>query len=73
MGEAWGYRAWVDERAGTTLLTQSRGATVWEIATVQMRTVGISAINSPDAPISNVTVVGSTKEGDLLLLLGIHY
>ena len=73
VGEAWGYRAWVDERAGTTLLTKSRGATAQAVATVQMRTVGISALDSPDSPSSNVTLVGSTKGGDLLMLLAIRY
>ena len=71
-GEAWGYRAWVDERDGTTLLTKSRGATVQELATVRMRTIGLGAIDSPDSPLSNITLVGSTMEGNLMLVLALR-
>lgn len=58
IGSAWGYGAWADDRAGTTLITAPYAKNFQPLFTAQMSTSAIMAMNSPDYPGGNVTLAG---------------
>ncbi len=58
IGTAWGYGAWVDDQAKTTIITAQSGTTFQPLFTAQMTSIAIMAMGSPDSPSGNVTLVG---------------
>jgi hypothetical protein len=61
IGTAWGYGAWVDDQAKTTIVTAPGATTFQPLFTAQMASSAIMAMNGPDWPGGNVTLVGKIK------------
>lgn len=61
IGSAWGYGAWADDRAGTTIVTAPGATTFQPLFTARMTALAIMAMNGPDWPGGNVTLVGRTE------------
>jgi hypothetical protein len=58
IGSSWGYAAWVDDRAKTTIITAPGTTTFQPLFTAQMTSSAVMAMNSPDSPGGNITLVG---------------
>ncbi len=61
IGYAWGYGAWADERIDTTIVSAPETTVFEPLFTADMETVAIMAMNGPDWPGGNVTLVGRIK------------
>lgn len=61
VGAAWGYGAWVDDRTNTTIVTAPGATTFQPLFTAQITSSAIMAMNGPDWPGGNVTLVGKIK------------
>lgn len=61
IGAAWGYGAWADDRGKTTIITAPGQTTFQPLFSARMTTSAIMAMNSPDLPGGNVTLVGKIK------------
>ena len=73
IGSAWGYGAWADDRAGTTLITAPHAKAFQPLFTAQMATSAIMAMNGPDYPGGNVTLVGRVCGRLTVVTLEISY
>jgi len=73
IGTAWGYSAWVDDRAKTTIITAPGGTIFQPLFTAQMTSNAIMAMNSPDSPGGNVTLVGKIKGRMTVVTLEVGY
>ncbi len=73
IGAAWGYGAWVDDRAKVTIVTAPGATTFKPLFTAQMTSSTIMAMNSPDAPGGNVTLVGKIKGRLTVVTLEVGY
>jgi hypothetical protein len=73
VGSAWGYGAWADDRAGTTLVTAPYVKTFQPLFTAQMSTSAIMAMNGPDYPGGNVTLVGRVGDRLTVVTLEVGY
>lgn len=58
IGSSWGYNAWANHRTGTTIVTAPYVKTFVPLFTARMTTIAIMAMNGPDWPGGNVTLVG---------------
>jgi hypothetical protein len=70
---AWGYDAWGDDGAGLTIVTAPFGKSFQPLFTARMAVVAITAMNLPDAPAGNVTLVGRTGGRLLVVTLEVTY
>lgn len=73
IGTAWGYGAWADDRARTTIVTAPGATTFQPLFTAQMTSTAIMAMNSPDSPGGNVTLVGRIKGQLTVVTLEVRY
>ncbi|PZU06549.1 MAG: hypothetical protein DI606_17900 [Sphingobium sp.] len=73
VGSAWGYGAWADERDRTTLVTAPYTKTFQPLFTVEMLTSAIMAMNGPDFPGGNVTLVGRVGGRLTVITLEVGY
>ncbi|WP_267434073.1 hypothetical protein [Sphingomonas sp. GM_Shp_1] len=73
VGSAWGYGAWVDDKAGTTIVTAPRSQTFKPLFTAHMPVTAIMAMNSPDAPLGNVTLVGQLHGKPVVIVLEVSF
>jgi hypothetical protein len=73
IGTAWGYGAWVDDRTKTTIVTAPGATTFQPLFTAQMTSSAIMAMNGPDWPGGNVTLVGKIKGRLTVVTLEIGY
>lgn len=73
VGSAWGYGAWVDDKAGTTIVTAPRSQTFKPLFTARMPVTAIMAMNSPDAPLGNVTLVGQLHGKPVVIVLEVSF
>ena len=73
IGTAWGYGAWVDDRAKTTIVTAPGATTFQPLITAQMTSSAIMAMNGPDWPGGNVTLVGKVKGQLTVVTLEVGY
>ena len=73
IGAAWGYGAWADDRAKTTIITAPGATTFQPLFTAKMTTIAIMAMNGPDWPGGNVTLVGKTKGRLTVVTLEVGY
>ena len=73
IGGAWGYGAWADDRAGTALITAPYAKTFQPLFTAQMSTSAIMAMNGPDYPGGNVTLVGRVGDRLTVVTLEVGY
>jgi len=58
VGASWGYSAWLDRNGRSTIVTAPFSKTFEPLFIAQMPVSAIMAMNSPDAPMGNVTLVG---------------
>ncbi|SFO47753.1 hypothetical protein [Sphingomonas sp. OK281] len=73
IGAAWGYGAWVDDRAKVTIVTAPGATTFKPLFTGLMTSSTIMAMNSPDSPGGNVTLVGKIKGRLTIVTLEVGY
>lgn len=73
VGSAWGYGAWASDRAGTTLVTAPYAKIFQPLFTAQMSTSAIMAMNGPDFPGGNVTLVGRVGGRLTIVTLEVGY
>jgi hypothetical protein len=73
VGTAWGYAAWADDRAGTTIVTAPGREAFEPLFTARMAVSAIMAINGPDWPGGNMTLVGRIEGRLVVVVLQIAY
>jgi hypothetical protein len=73
IGTAWSYDAWADDRNGTTIVTAPYTKTYQPLFTARMKTIAIMAMNGPDWPGGNVTLVGRIKGRLTIVTLEVGY
>ena len=73
VGKAWGYAAWANDRAGLTIISAPFNKTFQPLFTVQMTTRAIMAMDGPDSPSGNVTLVGVIKDQLTIMTLEVGY
>lgn len=73
IGTAWGYGAWADRKAGTTIITAPGAHTFQPLFTARMTSTAIMAMNGPDWPGGNVTLVGEVRGKLTVLTLEVGY
>ncbi len=73
IGAAWGYGAWVDDHTGTTTITAPGAKTFQPLFKARMASSAIMAMNGPDWPGGNVTLVGKVKGKLTVLTLEVGY
>ncbi|WP_076715353.1 hypothetical protein V3I01_03650 [Sphingomonas sp. gentR] len=73
VGSAWSYDAWVDDKAGTTIVTAPYSKTFKPLFTAHMPVTAIMAMNSPDAPLGNVTLVGQLHGKPVVIVLEVSF
>jgi hypothetical protein len=73
IGAAWGYSAWVDDRAKVTIVTAPGTAIFKPLFTAQMTSTVIMAMSSPDSPSGNVTLVGKIRGRLTIVTLEVGY
>jgi hypothetical protein len=73
IGAAWGYAAWADEEAKITTITAPGATTFQPLFTAQMETIAIMAMNGPDWPGGNVTLVGKINDRLTVVTLEVGY
>jgi hypothetical protein len=73
VGSAWGYDAWADPRSGTTIVTVPHSKTFEPLFTARMATSAIMAMNGPDWPGGNVTLVGKVDGHLTVVTLEVGY
>jgi hypothetical protein len=73
VGSAWGYGAWADDRAGITLVTAPYAKIFQPLFTARMSTSAIMAMNGPDYPGGNVTLVGRVGGRLTVITLEVGY
>lgn len=73
VGSAWSYDAWADDKAGTTIVTAPYSKTFKPLFTAYMPVTAIMAMNSPDAPLGNVTLVGQLHGKPVVIVLEVSF
>ena len=73
VGAAWGYAAWRDDPAHTTIVTAPYAKTWQPLFRAEMATMGIMAMNGPDYPGGNVTLVGKINGRLTLVTLEVGF
>jgi len=73
VGEAWGYGAWIDQREGTTIITAPGAKTFKPLFKAQMISSAVMAMNGPDWPGGNVTLVGRVRGKLTVVTLEVGY
>ena len=73
VGAAWGYGAWTDMRAETTVVTAPNATTFQPLFTARMATDAIAAMNGPDWPGGNITLVGRIGRRLTVVTLEVGY
>lgn len=73
IGMAWGYGAWADDRAKATIVTAPGAATFQPLFTARMTASAIMAMNGPDWPGGNVTLVGEIEGRLTVVTLEVGY
>jgi hypothetical protein len=73
IGSSWGYAAWVDDRAKTTIITAPGATTFQPLFTAQMTSSAMMAMNSPDSPGGNITLVGRINDRLTVVTLEVGY
>jgi hypothetical protein len=72
-GVAWGFAAWTDDRAGLTYITEPFAKTYQPLMTVRLPVTNIMAMNSPDAPLADMTLLTRINGQPALMTLEVSY
>lgn len=70
---SWGYGAWTNPKTGILTVTVPDQKTFVPLFTTPMKASAMMAINSPDAPIGNVTLVGTIQGRLTVVTLEVGY
>ena len=73
IGTSWGYGAWFDAKSGNTLITVPFSKTFEPFFTTRMKVTAIQAMNGPDWPGGNVTLVGRIHGRLTIVTLDVSY
>jgi hypothetical protein len=73
IGTSWGYGAWFDAKSGSTLITVPFSKTFEPFLTARMKVTAIQAMNGPDWPGGNVTLVGRIHGRLTIVTLDVSY
>ena len=73
LSTSWGYGAWANPKTGTVTVTVPRQKTFVPLFTTRMKASAMMAMNSPDAPLGNVTLVGKIKGRLTVVTLEVGY
>lgn len=73
IGVAWGFAAWSDNRAGLTSITAPFAKTWQPLVTARLPVTAIMAMNSPDAPIADMTLLTRIHGHPTLVTLEVIY
>lgn len=73
LSTSWGYSAWADARTGTLTVTVPYQKTFVPLFTTRMKATAMMAMNSPDAPFGNVTLVGKINGRPTVVTLEVGY
>ena len=73
VGSAWGYDAWANPGSGTTIVTAPYSKVFEPLFTARMETSAIMAMNGPDWPGGNVTLVGKIDGRLTVVTLEVGY
>ena len=73
IGVSWGFAAWADDRAGLTYLTEPFVKTYQPFITVRSPVTNIMAMNSPDAPLADMTLLTRVGGHPALITLEVVY
>lgn len=72
-GMSWGYAAWINDRMGTTIVTAPYSKTFQPLFTARFPVAAIMAMNGPDSPTGNVTLVGPVAGRLTVVTLAVAY
>lgn len=70
---SWGYGAWTNRKTGILTVTAPLQKTFVPLFTTRMKASAMMAMNSPDAPLGNVTLVGTIKGRLTVVTLEVAY
>ena len=73
VGVAWGFAAWRSHGAALTYITKPFATTYQPLMTVRLPVAAIMAMNSPDAPLADMTVLTRLNGHPTLVTLEIVY
>ena len=73
VGSSWGYNAWANVKSGTTVVTAPYSKTFVPLFTARMETNAIVAMNGPDWPGGNVTLIGNIDGRLTVVTLEVGY
>lgn len=73
MSAPWGYGAWTNPKTGVLTVTVPYEKTFVPLFTTRMKASAMMAMNSPDAPLGNVTLVGKIKGRLTVVTLEVGY
>ena len=73
IGSAWGYSAWADDKAGTTIISVPFGDTFEPLVVARMPVSTILAVNGIDTLGGNVTLVGRVDGRLTIVTLEVGY
>jgi hypothetical protein len=73
IGTAWGYAAWADRQSGTTVVTAPHAKTFQPLFNARMDVMSIMAMNGPDYPGGNVTLVGKIDGRQTIVTLEVGF
>lgn len=73
LSASWGYSAWIDPKTGVLTVTVPYQKTFVPLFTTRMKVSAMMAMNSPDAPLGNVTLVGKINGRLTVVTLEVGY
>jgi hypothetical protein len=73
LSASWGYAAWTDPKRGLVTVTVPDEKTYTPLFTTSMKASAMMAMNSIDAPLGNVTLVGKIKDRLTVVTLEVGY
>ena len=73
LSTSWGYGAWIDPKTGILTVTMPHEKTFVPLFTTRMKASAMMAMNSIDAPLGNVTLVGKIKRRLTVVTLEVRY
>lgn len=73
IGVSWGFAAWADDQIGVTYVTTPFAKIYQPFMAVRMPVTKIMAMNSPDAPLADMTLLTRIDEQPVLMTLEVVY
>lgn len=73
IGAPWGYGLWADDRRHSTVVTAPQRNTSTRFFTAEIALIGAGAMNGPDWPGGNITMVGRVKGKLIAVTLEVTY